>query len=58
MVNNKKLLNKTFVLTGTLNSMSRDEAKEKIRLLGGAVSSAVSKKAKVKTVKKTTRRKK
>ena len=44
VVNNKKLLNKTFVLTGTLNSMSRDEAKEKIRLLGGAVSSAVSKK--------------
>ena len=38
------LFGKTFVLTGTLKSMSRDEAKEKIRSLGGDVSSSVSKK--------------
>jgi len=35
--------NKIFVLTGALNSMSRDQAKEKIRSLGGDVSSSVSK---------------
>ncbi len=35
---------KTFVLTGTMESLGRDEAKEKIRLLGGAVSGSVSKK--------------
>ena len=35
---------KTFVITGTLSSMSRDEAKEKIRKLGGNVSGSVSKK--------------
>jgi DNA ligase (NAD+) len=37
------LSGKTFVLTGTLESMSRDEAKEKIRAKGGAVSESVSK---------------
>ena len=34
----------TFVLTGTLATMSRDQAKDKIRELGGAVSESVSKK--------------
>lgn len=38
------LFGKTFVLTGGLSSMTRDEAKEKIRRLGGDVSSSVSKK--------------
>lgn len=37
------LAGKTFVLTGTMESMSRDEAKEKLRALGGGVSSSVSK---------------
>lgn len=35
---------KTFVLTGTLPSLTRDEAKEKIESLGGKVSGSVSKK--------------
>lgn len=35
---------KTVVLTGTLGSLSRDEAAEKITLLGGKVSSSVSRK--------------
>ena len=34
---------KTFVLTGTLNSMTRDEAGEKIKMRGGKTSSSVSK---------------
>ena len=37
------LRGKSFVITGSLTSMSRSEAKEKIRLLGGKASSSVSK---------------
>lgn len=35
---------KTFVLTGSLQSMTRDEAKDRITLLGGKVTGSVSKK--------------
>ena len=35
---------KTFVLTGTLLTLTRDEAKEKIEMLGGKVSGSVSRK--------------
>jgi len=38
------LAGQTFVLTGTLKTMSRDETKEKIRELGGDVAESVSKK--------------
>ncbi len=41
---NLPLSGKTIVLTGTLSSTSRDEAKAKIRSLGGDVSGSVSKK--------------
>ncbi len=40
---NLKLEGKVFVLTGTLSSMTRDEAKKVISDLGGKVSSSVSK---------------
>lgn len=36
------LQGKTFVLTGELTGLTRDQAKEKIRLLGGSVSESVS----------------
>ncbi len=35
---------KTFVLTGTLKSLTRDEAKELIRKIGGKISSSISSK--------------
>jgi len=38
------LKGKTFVLTGNLESITREEAKERIRLLGGEISNSVSKK--------------
>ena len=37
-----EITGKTFVLTGSLSSLTREEAKEKIRNLGGRVSSIVS----------------
>lgn len=40
--NSKKLSRKTFVLTGTLGTMSREDAKKKIIANGGKVSSSVS----------------
>ena len=38
------LASKTFVLTGTLPTLTREEAKERIEAGGGKVSSSVSKK--------------
>jgi len=43
-VESRNLVGKTFVLTGTLQTVTRDEAKEKIRMAGGSVSGSVSKK--------------
>ena len=43
-VDSNKLAGMTFVLTGTMEKLSRIEAEEKIRSLGGDVSSSVSKK--------------
>lgn len=50
-VENKKIIkkhsilkDKTFVITGTLDSMSRNQAKDKIRNLGGKTTSSISKK--------------
>ena len=40
----KTLQGFTFVLTGSLGSLSREEAKERIRTAGGNVSESVSKK--------------
>lgn len=39
-----RFVGKTFVLTGTLEKLSRDEAKEEIRKRGGTVTESVSKK--------------
>ena len=38
-----ELASKTFVLTGTLDTMTRDEASDKIKIRGGKTSSSVSK---------------
>ncbi|MEW5908136.1 MAG: NAD-dependent DNA ligase LigA [Patescibacteria group bacterium] len=43
-VKSSKLKGLSFVLTGVLESMIREEVKEKIRMLGGEVSESVSKK--------------
>jgi len=42
-IRNPKLKGKTFVFTGEMESMSREEAKEKVRELGGDMSESVSK---------------
>lgn len=39
-----KFTNQTFVVTGTLQTMSRDQAKQKIKSLGGKTAESVSKK--------------
>jgi len=43
-VNDQPLAGKTFVLTGTLESLTRDEASDRLRALGARVSGSVSKK--------------
>ncbi len=43
-IEDRKFVGKTFVLTGTLGAMSRDEAKERIRREGGEVAESVSSK--------------
>jgi DNA ligase (NAD+) len=43
-VTEAKFSGKTFVLTGTMSTMSRKEAEDKISAFGGKVSSSVSKK--------------
>ena len=44
---NELFTNKTFVLTGSLEIFTRDEAKEKIESLGGKTVDSVSKKTSV-----------
>ncbi|PIP55483.1 MAG: hypothetical protein COX06_03060 [Candidatus Zambryskibacteria bacterium CG22_combo_CG10-13_8_21_14_all_42_17] len=39
----QKLTGKSFVLTGVLNKISREDAKERIRMLGGEIKESVSK---------------
>lgn len=46
-LNNETFSGKTFVLTGSLESMTREELKEKIEMLGGNVSGSVSSKTSV-----------
>lgn len=45
--NNDNFLNKTFVLTGTLNSLTRDKAKELVEINGGVTTESVTKKTDV-----------
>jgi DNA ligase (NAD+) len=42
-ISDKKLAGKSFVFTGGLDTITRDEAKEKVRDLGGNISESVSK---------------
>ncbi|MBP7058556.1 NAD-dependent DNA ligase LigA, partial [Candidatus Gracilibacteria bacterium] len=42
-IENPNIAGKNFVVTGTLETMSRDQAKDKIRLAGGKIQGAVSK---------------
>jgi DNA ligase (NAD+) len=44
LINTGALVDKTFVLTGTLSSFSREEAGDKITSLGGKVTSSISNK--------------
>ena len=44
VINNEAFAGKTFVITGSLEIFTREEAEEKIELLGGKTSSSVSKK--------------
>ena len=44
---NEAFLDKTFVITGTLNTLTRNEAKELIEVLGGKNTNSVSKKTDV-----------
>ena len=41
---NNRLHGKTFVITGTLQTMTRDEAKARLQALGAKVAGSVSKK--------------
>ena len=43
LLENSKIKGKIFVLTGTMESVSRDKAKEEIKLRGGRLSESVSK---------------
>jgi len=41
---NENVLNKTFVFTGTMPTLERDDAKSMVKKLGGNISESVSKK--------------